>query len=160
MKLLKFNFIALFIIAGLGLTSCSSDDDNSSTADDTYIRFTIDGTNYNFTNIATAQSLSITLNGNNGADFSDPGDTQISIWLPLALETGTFDVEEGFDSDYQVSFTSDPMGFDFDFANDGTITLTQTTGEYIEGTFTATITNDNSTTITLENGEFRGLTIE
>ncbi|SDS02069.1 hypothetical protein SAMN04515667_1226 [Formosa sp. Hel1_31_208] len=161
MKTLKFNVVALLMVIGLSITSCSSDDDNPGIQlPDTFISFTIDGTDYNFINIATAQSLVITLNGNNGADFLDPGDTQISLWLPIGVENGTFDVEDTFDAEYQVSFTSDPLGFDFDFADSGSMTLTQTTGEYIEGTFTATITNGDNDVITLENGAFKALTID
>lgn len=161
MKILKFNLLSLIVILGLVLSSCSSDDDSSGNQNpDTYIKFTIDGTAYNFTDILTAESGVITINGNNGVGLTDPGDTQIALWMPLALSNGTFDVEDSFTADYQVSFTSDALSFDFDFAESGTLTLTQTTGEYIEGTFTATVTNDDNTTITIENGEFKAYGIE
>ncbi|MGB5981532.1 MAG: hypothetical protein WBG46_05260 [Nonlabens sp.] len=140
--------------------SCGSDDDGGSQDEDTYIRFTIDGTDYEFIDIASAESLGITLNGNNGEDFFDSGDTSITIWFPINAQTGMFDVDPGISGDYQVSFTSDPLNFDFDFADSGSITLTQVTGEYFEGTFDATITNDLGVTITLQNGEFRGFTFE
>ena len=162
MKILKFNLLfSLIVILSLGLSSCSSDDDSSGDQNpDTYINFTINGTDYNFTDILTAESGVITLNGNNGSGFTDSGDTQIALWMPLTLTNGSFDVEGGFSADYQISFTSDALSFDFDFAESGTLTLTQTTGEYIEGTFTATVTNDDDTTITIENGEFKAYGIE
>ena len=160
MKILKFNLLALLIIFSVSFTSCSSDDDSGSVDEDTFIRFSIDGTDYNFINIATAESLVITLNGNNGEGFSNVGDTQLSLWIPLGAETGTYDVEDSFEASHQISFTSDPINFSFDFAESGSITLTQTTGEYYEGTFTATITNDDDVSITLENGSFRAFTID
>jgi len=160
MKTLKFSLLALVMIFSLSISSCSSDDSSDPQDEDTYIRFTIDGTQYNFTDIATAESLVITLNGNNGEGFSDTGDTQLSLWMPIVPENGTFDVEDSFEATHQISFSSDPLGFDFDFAESGSITLTQTTGEYIVGTFTASITNDAAETIVLENGEFKGLTID
>ena len=160
MKILKFNLLSLIVILALGLSSCSSDDDSSSENAETYINFTIDGTDYNFTDILTAESGVITLNGNNGSGFTDPGDTQIALWMPLTISNGTYNVEGGFSADYQISFTSDALSFDFDFAESGTLTLTQTSGEYIEGTFTATVTNDDDTTITIENGEFKAYGIE
>jgi hypothetical protein len=161
MKILKINLLSLIVILSFGLSSCSSDDDNSGSQDpETFIRFTINGTDYDFRDILTAESGVITLNGNNGSGLTNPGDTQIGLWMPLTLTNGSFDVEGGFSADYQVSFTSDALSFDFDFAESGTMTLTQTTGEYIEGTFTATVTNDDNTTISIENGEFKALGIE
>jgi hypothetical protein len=159
MKTLKNSLLVFALILGLGFQSCSSDDDSSSN-DETYIRFSIDGTDYNFTDILTAESGVITLNGNNGEGFSDPGDTQLALWMPTVLSDGTFDVSNSFEAEYQVSFTSESLAFDFDFAESGTITLTQTSGEFIEGTFTATITNADDTTITITDGEFRGYNID
>ncbi|WP_047545111.1 hypothetical protein [Psychroserpens sp. Hel_I_66] len=160
MKNFKFNLLALLVIFSIGVTSCSSDDDAGTVDSDTFIRITIDGTEYNFTNIATAESSVVTLNGNNGDGISNSGDTQVALWFPVDAEIGTFDVDDTFESTHQVSFTSDSLGFGFDFAESGTITFTQVTGEYFEGTFTATITNSDSETITLENGSFRGFTID
>ncbi|MEM5565505.1 hypothetical protein WNY78_10335 [Psychroserpens sp. AS72] len=160
MKILKLNVLALLVIFSVSFTSCSSDDDAGSQDEDTFIRFSIDGTDYNFTDIATAESLVITLNGNNGEGFSNVGDTQIALWIPIGAETGTFDVDNSFEATHQISFSSDAMNFSFDFAESGTITLTQTTGEYFEGSFNATITNDDDETISIENGSFRALTID
>ncbi|WP_178985196.1 hypothetical protein [Winogradskyella helgolandensis] len=163
MKNLKFKLLSLIVICGLSFTSCSSDDDSSSSGDleaDTFITFTIDSEDYSFVDIVSAESNSITFNGNNGEGLSDAGDTQIALWLPLGITNGSFDVEPGFDAEYQISFTSESLNFDFDFAESGTITVTQSTGEYVEGTFTATITNDDDTTISIENGEFRALSMD
>lgn len=158
MRTLKIISTFLILITFFSLQSCSSDDDAGTQNPDTYIRFTINGTDYEFENILTAESSSITLNGNNGSSLTDTGDTRIAIWLPIDVQAGTFDVESGFDAEYQVSFTSEPLGFDFDFADSGAIVVTSVSSEYIEGTFTATITKDN-TTLSLTNGSFKGLGI-
>ncbi|WGH75101.1 hypothetical protein P8625_13640 [Tenacibaculum tangerinum] len=152
--------IAIVLIVSITLQSCSSNDESDVQNPETYIRFTINDTNYEFKDIITAESTSITLNGNNGEGFSNAGDTQIALWLPLALSNGTFEVEGGFSADYQIAFTSNSLAFDFDFANSGTITVTKSTGEYIEGTFSASITNDDDVTITLTNGAFKAFGIE
>lgn len=142
------------------LLSCSSDDGNNSSTPETFINFTINGTNYEFRDILTAESGMITVNGNNGVGLTNPGDTQITLWLPLALENGTFSVEDSFEATHQISFTSESLNFDFDFAESGSITLTQTTGEFIQGTFTATVTNSDDTTITITNGQFKAYSME
>lgn len=141
------------------LLSCSSDDGNSSNSE-TYIKFSINGTNYNFNDIITAQSGAITINGNNGNGVSDPGDTQLTIWLPSTVTNGTFSVDDSFDNDYRISFDSEPLNYNFNFAELGSITITQSTGDYIKGTFTATIINSNDETITINNGEFKAYTID
>ncbi len=155
-----FYLLVYLMVFGTFLQSCSSDDSNDGLSD-TYIRFTIDGTAYDFKDIITAESLAITLNGNNGEGLTNVGDTQISIYLPLVIEIGSFDIDPGaFDGDYKVAFSSEPLGFDFDFAEAGNITITSISGDYIEGTFTATITSANDETITLANGTFKGMTID
>ncbi|MBW8242524.1 hypothetical protein K1F50_06895 [Muricauda oceani] len=161
MKKQKYILIAVLAMLGSLVQSCSSDDDSGAPASDTYIRFTIDGTDYDFGNIITAESLSITFNGNNGETIQDVGDTRISIYLPLDIVVGNHNIEGGaFGGDYKVSFTSEPMGFDFDFAHDGSINVTSVTEDYVEGTFTATIMSESEETITLVDGEFKAMPIE
>ncbi len=152
-NLAKVSIVCLFF---LSLTSCSSDDDDATqSSDELYVDFSIDGEEYHLTSVLTAESNVITINANNGEGLSDSGDTSIALWLPIAVENGSFEVSDGFDAIYQVSFTSEALDFGFDFAESGTITVTNSAGDYIEGTFSATITNDNDETIVLENGEFR-----
>lgn len=163
MKNFKTNLrIALIIlITSLTFQSCSSDDDNSASSD-TFIRFTIDGTDYNFENIVTAGSgNSISLNGNNGDGLGDFGDTNLSILFPSTVTNGTYDLDGGFLADYSINFSSEPLNFDFDSADDGTVTFTNSgSGGYFEGTFDATISNGNGSTISVTNGEFRGITLD
>ena len=115
-KLAKIFYLTLPLLCVLIFQSCSSDDSPTQISD-TYIRFSIDDTDYDFSDIITAESLSITFNGNNGEGLTDVGDTRISLYLPLDITTGDFNIEGGaFGGDYKISFTSEPMGFDFNFA--------------------------------------------
>ncbi|WP_136468735.1 hypothetical protein [Flagellimonas onchidii] len=158
-KLRNIFFLTVALIFGSMFQSCSSDDSDAGVSD-TYIRFTIAGTDYDFKDIITAESLSITLNGNNGEGITNVGDTQISLFLPLDIVVGNHTIEGGaLDGDYKISFTSESLGFDFDFAESGTINVAAVTADYIEGTFTATITSADDETITLSNGTFRAMTI-
>jgi hypothetical protein len=159
-KLGKIILLTLSLTGVIILQSCSSDDSPTQISD-TYIRFSIDDTDYDFSDIITAESLSITFNGNNGEGLTDVGDTRISLYLPLDITTGDFNIEGGaFGGDYKISFTSEPMGFDFDFAQSGAINVTSVSEDYVEGTFTATITSETDVTITLTDGEFRALMID
>jgi len=161
MKKQKYILIAVLALVVSLFQSCSSDDDSGTPTSDTYIRFTIDGTDYDFGDIITAESQSITFNGNNGETIQDVGDTQISIWLPLEIVVGDNDIDGGaFGGDYKVSFSSEAMGFDFDFAESGNINVTSVSDDYVEGTFTATITSESDETITLVDGEFKAMPID
>lgn len=157
----RYQLIVMIALMGTVLLSCSSDDDSGAPDSNTYIRFTIEDTDYDFENIITAESLSITFNGNNGATIQDVGDTRISVYLPLDIVVGNYDIVGGaFGGDYKVSFSSEPLGFDFDFAQSGSINVTSVSEDYVEGTFTATITSESDETITLTDGSFRAMTID
>lgn len=155
MKTIKLSLLLFLTTASLTFTSCSKDDDNTAQSS-TYIRFSIDAADYDFEDIISAESQSLTLNGNNGAGITNAGDTQISLFLPTAPATGTFDFEGAFEGEHKLSFSSESLGFDFDFAESGSIIITEITEEFVSGTFTAVITSETETTITVANGTFRG----
>lgn len=157
----RVNYLVVLVITLFGLTlqSCSSEDELNTENPETFIRFTVNGTDYEFADIITAESNSITLNGNNGEGIANAGDTRLAVWLPLVLEKGTFELENSFSGTYKISFTSESLAFDFEFARIGSITLTQTTGEFIEGTFTATVVNSGGTEILITNGVFKAFNI-
>jgi len=108
------------------------------------------------TGIISVESLSLALNGNNGEGITNAGDTQISIFLPVTPVVGTFDFEGAFEGNHKLSFSSEPMGFDFEFVESGSVTITEITYDFISGTFTATITSEDDVTITITNGVFKG----
>ncbi|PIB30596.1 hypothetical protein [Maribacter sp. 4G9] len=160
MKILKFSL--LLFIAAATFISCSKDDNDEGGTSDTFIKFTAEGTNYNFSDIITAEGSNITFNGNNGSSLMDPGDMQISVWVPKTYEEGTHAITDDFAADYTIAFTADALGYDFDFAEEGSIVITQKTAEYVEGTFSATVISGDDATksIVISNGSFRALTIQ
>ena len=155
MKIIRFSLLLLLTFSALTFTSCSKDDDNTSESI-TYINFTIEGEAYNFKDIISSESLALTLNGNNGEGITNTGDTQISIFLPVEPETGTFNFEGAFEGEHKLSFSSESLGFDFDFAESGNVTINEITEDYIIGMFTAVITSEDDVTITIASGEFKG----
>ncbi|WP_422083484.1 hypothetical protein [Ulvibacterium sp.] len=160
MKTIKFLLLVFLATTSAALTSCNKDDDESPTSD-TFIKFTAAGNDYNFGDIVTAESANITFNGNNGVGLTDPGDMDISIWVPVDFEKGTYTLTDTFGADYKIAFSSDSMGFSFDFANEGTLVITKKDGEYVEGTFSGTIVSgeDETKTLTIINGSFRAYSI-
>ena len=97
MKKLKFNLLVVLTIIGLGLSSCSSDDDSSGSQEpETFIRFTVDGVDFAYEdNVATAESLNITINAQNGLSEDDDY-SFMSIWFPAGFSEGTYDFSGNF----------------------------------------------------------------
>jgi hypothetical protein len=161
MKKLKFNLLALLVVIGLGMSSCSSDDSNDSQDPETFIRYSIDGTNFNYEdNIATVGSNNITINGQNGLSEDDDY-SFMSIWFPLGFTTGTYDFSGDFfqDGDYKLNAEINVLDVD-DWATLGSVTITSISSDYIRGTFTATVPDNNGGTVTIENGEFKAYTLD
>lgn len=150
MKKLSYVF---FVLISLCVISCSSDD-NSSNGDDLFIKFTANGTEYNF-EPATLTSLSRLIMGDR--EINDVY-TRISLWMPVTPVLGSHDITDDFPSDsnidtlYNANFW---LGDDTYEATSGTFTLTQVSSEYLSGTFSFTATNDEGTTIEITNGSFR-----
>jgi len=162
MKPTKPSLLLFQAIASLPLTSCSTNDtdDTGIETSNTFIKFTADGKTYNFEDIDTAEGNNITFNGNNGVSHYDPGDIQISIWMPKIYDEGKYNIIDEFGTNCTVVFTANVLGFDFDFAHKGSIVITKKTAIYVEGTFTATLVSyDNSTkSIDISMGSFRSVT--
>lgn len=155
--LLRFKSVFLLVIA-LAVASCSSDDNNDS---ETFIKFKIDDTSYFFKDIISAETnVSLSFNGNNGPGISNPGDTQIAILIPADFQLGSFEISGDFFANHKIIFSSDPLEFDFDSASNGNINITSTSGDFVIGTFAATVTNNDGTSITITNGEFKCFKID
>lgn len=161
MKKLKITTISILLLSLPFFTCCSSDDDGSTTqSGNTFIRHTVDGETFDYNNIATAQSGNITVNGEIGSS-GDANNSFISIWLPLELQTGTFDFSgDPFqDGDYKLNLESNPLNITDEWAVSGNVTIETVNTDVIAGTFTATIIDDDGNSITLENGEFESVSI-
>jgi hypothetical protein len=150
LKISWISFLSFFFV----LSSCSSDDNNEP---ETFIKFKINGNSYLFKDIiSVVTDTSLSLNGNNGQGISNPGDTQLAILLPANVQTGSFEISGDFFASHKIIFSSDPLNFDFDTATNGNMTITSTSGEFVTGTFSATVTNASGSTITLTEGAFKG----
>lgn len=159
MKTIKSTLIAFLAITTLALQSCSKDDSENEGSSDTYVRFTLDGTDYDFKDIASATSLSLTLTGTEG-DIDSGEYSSLGIFLPLAPTEGTYDVTDFFGSgDHKITLTSESLDINFSFAESGSITITSASGEFIEGTFSGIVTSDN-VDFTITNGSFKGYNID
>ncbi|GGD27890.1 hypothetical protein [Flavobacterium orientale] len=152
----KIKFFALPLLALLVLfTGCSSDDSNSS--DNLFIKFTHNGVNYNFVDPFTTTSLSKNIRYFEGSDdtFVD-----ISLWMPLVSEEGTFTITDTpFDVEsYNANFS---LGQDLNLdATAGSITITSVDSEYIQGTFTFSGTSFEGEDVVVTNGSFRAYNIQ
>lgn len=162
MKPTKPSLLLFQAIASLPPNSCSTNETEVTGIETskTFIKFTAGGKTYNFEDIDTAEGNNITFNGNNGASLYDSGDIQISIWMPKTYDEGKYNMIDEFGTDCTVVFTSDVLGFDFDFAQKGSIVITKKTADYVEGTFTATLVsyNNSSKSIDISKGSFRSVT--
>jgi hypothetical protein len=154
-KKIKFFAIPLVVLLFSVFTGCSSDDSNSS--DNLFIKFTHDGVQYNFIDPYTATSLSKNIRYFQGSDdtFID-----ISLWMPLVSELGTFAITDTpFDVDtYNASFRlGENLNLD---ATSGSITITSVNSEYIQGTFTFSGTSYEGEEVVVTNGSFRAYNIQ
>jgi hypothetical protein len=158
MKLTKKLLSICFLGLVLAFSSCSSDDNGDP---ETYIKFKINDTSYLFKNIISVETnSSLSLNGNNGSGSSNPGDTQIAILIPADFQLGSFEVSGDFFANHKIIFSSDPLGFNSNAATNGTLNITSTSGEFVKGVFSVTVTNGSGATITLTDGEFKGFKVD
>lgn len=143
---------SLAILCTMFLTGCSSDDSSNDSGGDTYIRFTVNGQNYDY-NPETLVSLTTNINGSEGVD-----DTYkyISLTLPNDYSEGTYSFVLPDPSDvdsYNAYYESEGEMIYVD-ANTGSITITSVDANYVSGTFSFSGDNGGST-VSITNGSFR-----
>ncbi|MGD1947187.1 MAG: hypothetical protein ACFB0A_13215 [Croceivirga sp.] len=152
--------VLLAICTNMTFLSCSEDDSNGTSSSDTFIRFSIDGTDYALNDVVSATSLSLTLTGAKG-DIDSNEFISLGIFMPLVPVEGTYDVTDFFtEGDHKFTFNSEALDVDFTFADSGTITISAIGEEYIEGTFSGVVTSNSDEAITISNGSFRGFIVE
>ncbi|MFN3755780.1 MAG: hypothetical protein ACK4RM_02380 [Flavobacterium sp.] len=158
MKLIHKRVGILFLCLVLGFSSCSSDDNGDP---ETFIKFKINDTSYLFKDIISVETNStLSLNGNNGLGISNPGDTQIAVLIPADFQLGSFEVSGDFFANHKIIFSSNPLGFDNNAATNGSLNITSTSGEFVKGVFSVTVTNSSGNTIILSDGEFKGFKVD
>lgn len=155
----KIKYLLVCVLLLITVTSCSSDDDSSTPENqETYIRFTANGMDYDFPTPAIAQSTNVSINGNqstNGVITED-----ISIWLPIGFTTGTFQLTGGFSEpgDYKIFYDSEDIGIQSFAPSTGEVTISSITNDFIEGSFNFS-GEQNGTIISVTNGTFRSVTL-
>lgn len=160
---MKFPKKALFLsllIAFVSL-SCSKESENdSSETGEIFIKHTVSGVEYKYTNPVSAESANVTINGSIANSSTDADYSRISIWFPLGMTTGTFDFTGDVfaEGDYKLKLESNPLNID-GWATSGSVTISSISADYIVGNYTAIVTED-AFTINLTNGEFRAYSME
>jgi hypothetical protein len=145
----KLFYLVLPIIM-LTFSGCSSD--SSSGSEDTYLKFKLNGQQYNF-EPETVTSMKILIDG-----FNSPGDdfVRLALWMPLDLTEGTHPIEISNGSDLEVYSANLDKG-DITVDGVGSITITESDGEYLKGTFSFTATDEDGNDYTITEGSFRSL---
>lgn len=158
MKIFKKIMFLSFAICAMVLSSCSSNDsDDEGTPDDQeeFIKFTYNGTVYNF-EAGVMSSLNMNIMGSTGIDNTYK---KISLWTPLNVTKGSHDIVydlSNMETTYQASFSFLPAINNAN-AKSGKINITAVDDKKIEGTFTFSGTTSGEQTFTVTEGSFRVL---
>ena len=163
----KTTLIALLLFSFI-FQSCSSDDSPETENKTVYIRFTIAASNYDFEDITTGGEVRLNIEGTNGLSVSEAGHAKLVLHVPADLSEGSFPIAPGdFASDgstpldaYKIALNEENLGFFNDFAESGTIRITEITTSFVEGTFNAKIPNGEGATALITNGSFRAVYIQ
>ena len=155
------------LFAGLSLlffSSCSKPD-NGELDRGTFIRFTIDETEYYFENLTTSQYADKSNSNGTARIYPEqpnaariaPDNTPITLYLPMDVSKGAHEVmQDGKPTAYKVAFAASLSGSALDFAHEGRIIIFNVTEHYVEGTFIAHVTSATSKEeVTLSDGRFR-----
>jgi hypothetical protein len=152
MKKLSYIFFVLF---SLSFVACSSDDNSSGGEDDNlYIKFTLNGQQYNF-EPETITSLQRLIMGDE--DVNDVY-TRISLWMPVTSTTGSHVITDDTptDENLDILYNAELWVGDATYtATSGTLVITELNDDYVKGTFSFTGEDENGVTISVTNGSFR-----
>lgn len=154
MKLLALPFL-LFMM--LFIVSCSDDDDNSNDntnpdLDTLFIKFTHDGTMYDYEDPETINSLAKAISYNT---FDGNDAIQIVLYMPLNPVVGTHlmtDEPSNVES-YGARYTNQVTGIEMT-ATTGTMIISEVTDEFVKGTFAFSGPNEDGSTVQVSNGSF------
>lgn len=157
MKIFKKIMFLSFAICAMVLASCSSDnsnDEETPESQEEFIKFTYNGTVYNF-EPGVMSSLNMNIMGSTGIDNTYK---KISLWTPLNVTKGSHNIVydlSNMETTYQASFSFMPAINNAN-AKSGKINITAVDDKIIEGTFTFTGTSGEQT-FTVTEGSFRVL---
>ncbi|HLA55170.1 MAG TPA: DUF6252 family protein [Flavobacterium sp.] len=139
---------AVLILCVAALTFSCSSDSSSSSNDDTYVNFKVNGTQYNIIEPGTFTSL-------NASVVADDANRTLILRMPDTAVVGTYAITDASPSDLTAYTATYSEGADIFFdAVSGSITISNVGSEYMTGTFNFTGTYDG-TTYTITEGTFR-----
>ncbi|MEC7265057.1 MAG: hypothetical protein VXW38_15055 [Bacteroidota bacterium] len=155
-------FLLVYVSFSITFLSCDADDSAETESKAPYIRFSIATSNYDFEDITTSGEALTTISGTNGLTVAQEGYAKLVLHAPGDLSIGNFSLSAGdfvYDGSsngdlYKVELYEDSLGFYNDFAESGTISITKIDNEFVEGTFNATVSNGEGSTINISNGRF------
>jgi hypothetical protein len=151
---------SLLVLCVATLTvSCSSDSDGgSSTSEELFMKFKVNGVQYNYgdNDVQTIQSLStdIFVLGDDADDFRN-----LNLYVPNDKTEGshTITYDPSNVAAYQASYGTDQLDVD---ALTGTINITNIDAEFIEGTFSFSgLESTTGDPYTITEGSFRAYNI-
>lgn len=151
MKKLSFLFLVLF---SLSFVACSSDDSSGSSDSELYLKFTVNGVNYDF-EPETLTSLQKMIMGQQ--DINNVT-TRLSLWMPVTPIVGSHAITDDTPTDANIATLHNAafyVGDDTYDAISGTLVVTEMDSEYLKGTFTFTGEDENGATVSVTNGSFR-----
>lgn len=151
MKKLSFLFLVLF---SLSFVACSSDDSSGSSDSELYLKYTVNGVNYDF-EPATVTSLQKLIMGEQ--EISSVYN-RISLWMPVTPTVGSHTITDEAPNDTNLDTLHNAelwVGDATYTATSGTLVITELNDDYVKGTFSFTGEDENGVTISVTNGSFR-----
>jgi hypothetical protein len=151
----KLSYLLLVLIS-MSFLACSSDDNSSNSDAELYLKFSLNGVQYDF-EPETLTSMQILIRGDQqvGGVYNS-----ISLWMPTAPAVGSHPITDAFPSDANIATLYNAnvwVGSEIVDASSGTMVITEVGEDFVEGTFSFSGTNNNGTTATVTNGSFRAL---
>lgn len=151
MKKLSFLFLVLF---SLSFVACSSDDSSGSSDSELYLKFTVNGVNYDFDpeTLTSLQKLIM------GYKETNAITTRLSLWMPVTPTVGSHTITDDTPTDANIATLHNAafyVGDDTYEAISGTLVVTELTTDIVKGTFSFVAEDINGVTVTVSNGSFR-----
>lgn len=160
MKTIKITALALLTLL---LCSCSSEDDSTSSGNDLFINFTLNGTDISITGDAEVISafsgdgfINLVINGSVGT-IGNSDYARIALSIPeRTVDSGTynFSADISQSNQYRCNIVTSAS----EYLGSGSVTITANDGETISGTFSGTSFNPNgSVSQEITNGSFKAI---
>ena len=145
----------LLVVVSASFIGCSSDDSSNGGADEVlFLKFTYNGQQYNL-EPATITSLQKLIIGNEEVNNVQTG---LSLWMPENPTVGSHTITDETPTDanlttlHNASLSIGDLMYE---ANTGTLVITKITDDYISGTFSFIITDENGVSAAVSSGSFK-----